>query len=270
MAQLAGFELESRNADWTGAEFTAESRFACLGVPPQPLVFRVGGPGSLGKQAVQDTGRGIGVGDRDGDLTFENKRMNGARFHIVDLTDARFDHVRMRGVAMRGVELVDVEIDGEVWNVTINGVDVAPLIEAELDRRYPDRSRCAPPTPAGFREAWDVIERLWAAPSSGPDGCRPSCSTSRSTASGRSSRRCDTSRSPPTPGCAGPSSATRRRGTRWTCRWTRCPTPPAFRAIVAARPSLDEALALRHDRMATCARSSTASPTSRSPTDTTR
>jgi hypothetical protein len=26
MAQLAGFELETRHADWGGAEFTAESR----------------------------------------------------------------------------------------------------------------------------------------------------------------------------------------------------------------------------------------------------
>jgi len=26
MAQLAGFELQSRHADWTRAEFTAESR----------------------------------------------------------------------------------------------------------------------------------------------------------------------------------------------------------------------------------------------------
>ena len=26
MAQLAGFELEARHADWAGAEFTAESR----------------------------------------------------------------------------------------------------------------------------------------------------------------------------------------------------------------------------------------------------
>jgi hypothetical protein len=26
MAQLAGFELESRHADWSGSEFTAESR----------------------------------------------------------------------------------------------------------------------------------------------------------------------------------------------------------------------------------------------------
>ena len=27
MAQLAGFELEARHADWAGAEFTAESRY---------------------------------------------------------------------------------------------------------------------------------------------------------------------------------------------------------------------------------------------------
>jgi len=26
MAQLAGFELESRHADWDGSDFTAESR----------------------------------------------------------------------------------------------------------------------------------------------------------------------------------------------------------------------------------------------------
>jgi SAM-dependent methyltransferase len=37
MAQLAGFELESRHADWTGAEFTAESRshVSVYRIPPQ-------------------------------------------------------------------------------------------------------------------------------------------------------------------------------------------------------------------------------------------
>ena len=45
---------------------------------------------------------------------------------------------------MRGVELVDVDINGEIENVTINGVDVGPLVEAELDRRYPDRPGDAP------------------------------------------------------------------------------------------------------------------------------
>ena len=45
--------------------------------------------------------------------------------------------------------------------MTINGVDVGPLIEAELDRRYPDRAKMRPADPAGFREAWDIVERLW-------------------------------------------------------------------------------------------------------------
>jgi hypothetical protein len=67
----------------------------------------------------------------------------------------------MKGVVMRGVELVDVDIDGEIWNLRINGVDVAPLIEVELDRRHPDRVKMRPTDPAGFREAWDIVERLW-------------------------------------------------------------------------------------------------------------
>ncbi|WP_264937472.1 class I SAM-dependent methyltransferase [Streptomyces sp. A012304] len=38
MAQLAGFELESRHADWTGAEFTAESpsHVSVYRIPPTP------------------------------------------------------------------------------------------------------------------------------------------------------------------------------------------------------------------------------------------
>jgi SAM-dependent methyltransferase len=38
MAQLAGFELESRHADWPGAEFTAESRshVSVYRIPPDP------------------------------------------------------------------------------------------------------------------------------------------------------------------------------------------------------------------------------------------
>jgi hypothetical protein len=46
-------------------------------------------------------------------------------------------------------------------NLTINGVDIGPLVNAELDRRYPDRVRMRPTDPAGFREARDLLERLW-------------------------------------------------------------------------------------------------------------
>jgi uncharacterized damage-inducible protein DinB len=103
------------------------------------------------------------------DFTGEN--LSGSRFVSVDLTDAefrdadlsraRFRGSALHGVVMTGVELGDVRIDGEIKNLVINGVDVAPLVEAELDRRDPDRARMRPTDPVGFREAWDIVERLW-------------------------------------------------------------------------------------------------------------
>jgi hypothetical protein len=87
--------------------------------------------------------------------------LTDAEFRAADLSRARFRGVDLSGVVMRGVELVDVRIDGEIQNLVINGVDVAPLVNAELDRRDPDRVRMRPTDPAGFREAWDIVERLW-------------------------------------------------------------------------------------------------------------
>jgi hypothetical protein len=43
----------------------------------------------------------------------------------------------------------------------VNGVDVVPLVEAELNRRYPDRVKMRPVDADGFREVWDILERLW-------------------------------------------------------------------------------------------------------------
>ena len=92
---------------------------------------------------------------------FERTDLTGARLHRVDLSGAQFRSVDLTGALMWGVDLVDAEIHGEVINLTINGVDVGPLIEAELNRRDPDRAKMRPTDPAGFREAWDIIERLW-------------------------------------------------------------------------------------------------------------
>jgi uncharacterized damage-inducible protein DinB len=93
---------------------------------------------------------------------FERVDLSGADFRTVDLSNARFRGAYLSGVVMRGVELVDVDIHGDIENLTINGVDIGPLVNAELDRRYPDRAKMRPTDPAGFREAWDVVERLWA------------------------------------------------------------------------------------------------------------
>jgi uncharacterized damage-inducible protein DinB len=92
---------------------------------------------------------------------FERVDLTGAEFRAVDLSNARFRGVDFNGVVMTGAELGNVRIDGEVLNLVINGVDVAPLVEAELDRREPQRVKMRPTDPAGFREAWDIVEQLW-------------------------------------------------------------------------------------------------------------
>jgi uncharacterized damage-inducible protein DinB len=100
------------------------------------------------------------------DLTggeFERADMSGTRFHTVRLNGATILHSELYQVVMRGVELVDSTIDGLIQNLVINGVDVAPLVEEELDKRYPDRAKFRPTTAQGYREAWDLNERLWAA-----------------------------------------------------------------------------------------------------------
>src|SRR6476661_5638473 len=92
---------------------------------------------------------------------FFRQDLRGSHYRDVDLRDRRLHDVDVRGAVLRGVQLDGVEIDGDVEGLTINGVEVRPLIEAELDRRYPDRVRMRPTDPAGFQEAWDVVERLW-------------------------------------------------------------------------------------------------------------
>jgi DinB superfamily/Pentapeptide repeats (8 copies) len=95
------------------------------------------------------------------DSRFERVDLSGAQLRGVDLTGAQLRGVDLSGVVMRGALLLGVDIYGEIEDVTINGVDIGPLINAELDRRYPDRAKMRPADPAGFREGWDVLDRLW-------------------------------------------------------------------------------------------------------------
>jgi uncharacterized protein YjbI with pentapeptide repeats len=92
---------------------------------------------------------------------FERADLSGAQLRAVDLTGARFRGVDLSGVVMRGAVLLGVDIHGEIENLTINGVDIGPLVNAELNKRYPDRAKMRPADPAGFREAWDILGRLW-------------------------------------------------------------------------------------------------------------
>lgn len=87
----------------------------------------------------------------------------GAEFIDLSMAGSTFREVDLSGARMRGVLLMDADIDGAIDGLRVNGVEVMPLIEAELDRLHPERLRLQPTTPETMREAVDVIEELWRA-----------------------------------------------------------------------------------------------------------
>lgn len=192
---------------------------------------------------------------------FEERRLIGARFHLVDLTDATFVDVRLanatidgaelHGLRMRNVEARELHIDGEVLRLELNGIDVVPLYEAELDRRHPERVRLRPTDPAGYRLAWDTIEAMWAPTIERAASLDPAMlhervggewsfvETLRHLVFATESWVHRVLLGDPTP---------------WhplSLPWDQMPDMPGVPRDREARPSLDDILAIRSDRMAT-------------------
>ncbi len=94
--------------------------------------------------------------------------MQGEEFVDANLRGARFRRADLSGVVMRAVDVREADIDdpflfkGES-SLRVNGVDVVPLIEAELNRRFPGRADRRATDPDGLRAAWATLERTWAA-----------------------------------------------------------------------------------------------------------
>ena len=96
------------------------------------------------------------------DSTFHRVHLDRAQLRLVDLSGARIRGATVKECRLRAVEMYDVEISGDLHNVVVNGVDIAPLVDAELNRRMPERALMRPEDSDGFRLAWSVLERLWA------------------------------------------------------------------------------------------------------------
>jgi hypothetical protein len=88
----------------------------------------------------------------------------GATFDRVSLKGATFRFSDVRGVTMRGVGLDGLDVDSHdlaMGTLVVNGVDVVPLVEAELNRRFPGRELKHAKTPEGMREAWVAVQAAW-------------------------------------------------------------------------------------------------------------
>ncbi len=94
-----------------------------------------------------------------------------------DLQGAQFDHANLRGarfvgcdlsrVVMRGVDVGGADVDAP-WLLDgdgvlrVNGVDVVPFVEAELNRRFPGRAQRYARDPDSLRAAWAGLQASWA------------------------------------------------------------------------------------------------------------
>jgi hypothetical protein len=110
-------------------------------------------------------------GAREGEVmaTFTSSDdLQGAEFVDANLRGARFRRTDLSGVVMRAVDARGADIDAPFLfkgesSLRVNGVDVVPLIEAELNRRFPGRAARRATDPDGLRAAWAALERTWAA-----------------------------------------------------------------------------------------------------------
>ncbi|GIF23971.1 putative damage-inducible protein DinB [Actinoplanes tereljensis] len=84
------------------------------------------------------------------------------RFHDEDLAGAEFRECDLSRVRMVGVVMQDAEIDGLITNLVVNGVEVMPYVEAELDRRHPVRLLIRSDRPDDLRAAWRQLRDDWA------------------------------------------------------------------------------------------------------------
>ena len=95
-----------------------------------------------------------GTSDFEG-ATFVRKSFKGATLRSCDVS----------GVTMRSVDVGGLDIDSHdlfFGTLVVNGVDVVPFVEAELNRPFPGRELQSAQTPEGLRDGWVAAQVAWA------------------------------------------------------------------------------------------------------------
>ncbi len=92
---------------------------------------------------------------------FRDQDLSGSTFEGLDLSRSLFKNVMLSDAVMRGVWGKSLEIDGDFDSLVFNGIDVIPLWHAELCRQHPEYAQLSPTDAEGYRRAWPIIERLW-------------------------------------------------------------------------------------------------------------
>lgn len=90
----------------------------------------------------------------------------GATFVKASFKGATLRFSDVSGVTMRSVDVDGLDIDSHdlfFGSLVVNGVDVVPLVDAELNRQFPGRELQKAQSPEGLREGWVAVQSAWQA-----------------------------------------------------------------------------------------------------------
>jgi hypothetical protein len=97
---------------------------------------------------------------------FSNRDLKGSRFTHVDLSETRIHDALLRDVRITGAWIQDLVIEAAVdGTLLVNDVDVMPFVDAELNARHPGRETVFAVREGdadAFRAAWAVDQAAWA------------------------------------------------------------------------------------------------------------
>ncbi|MDC5696866.1 DinB family protein [Intrasporangium calvum] len=92
------------------------------------------------------------------------KEFEGATFIRSSFRGATLRFSDVTGVTMRSVDVDGLDIDSHdlfFGSLFVNGVDVVPLVDAELNRQFPGRELQKAKTPEGLRDGWAAVQTAW-------------------------------------------------------------------------------------------------------------
>jgi hypothetical protein len=95
-----------------------------------------------------------------------SSELEGATFIKTSFRGATIRWSDVSGVTMRGVDVDGLDIDSHdlfFGSLVVNGVDVVPFVDAELNRQFPGRELQRAQTPEGLREGWVAVQAAWEA-----------------------------------------------------------------------------------------------------------
>jgi hypothetical protein len=87
----------------------------------------------------------------------------GARLEDADFSSARLHAPNFEGAKITDAWFYGADISGDLEGLRLNGVEVGPLVTAELERLFPERVMLRATEPDDLAAAWSMLEARWQA-----------------------------------------------------------------------------------------------------------